>query len=120
MRPAEFENFVAALLARMGYQVTRTPLTHDGGVDVVAVRKAGLGSFLGLVQCKRWRPDRAVGISVVRELYGVVEAERATFASLFTTSYFSRESLDFQERFIHRISLKDYNTIKAMLTEISR
>ena len=68
----------------------------------------------------RWRPDRAVGISVVRELYGVVEAERATFASLFTTSYFSRESLDFQERFIHRISLKDYNTIKAMLTEISR
>ena len=120
MRPAEFEDFVAALLARMGYQVTRTPLTHDGGVDVVAVRKAGLGSFLGLVQCKRWRPDRAVGISVVRELYGVVEAERATFASLFTTSYFSRESLDFQERFIHRISLKDYNTIKAMLTEISR
>ena len=120
MRPAEVENFVAALLARMGYQVTRTPLTHDGGVDVVAVRKAGLGSFLGLVQCKRWRPDRAVGISVVRELYGVVEAERATFASLFTTSYFSRESLDFQERFIHRISLKDYNTIKAMLTEISR
>ena len=46
MRPAEFEGFVAALLARMGYQVTRTPLTHDGGVDVVAVRKAGLGSFL--------------------------------------------------------------------------
>lgn len=120
MRPAEFEGFVAALLARMGYQVTRTPLTHDGGVDVVAVRKAGLGSFLGLVQCKRWRPDRPVGISVVRELYGVVEAERATFASLFTTSYFSRESLDFQERFVHRISLKDYNTIKMMLTEISQ
>ena len=120
MKPGEFEDFVAALLARMGYQVTRTPLTHDGGVDVLAVQKAGLGSFLGLVQCKRWRPDRPVGISVVRELYGVVEAERATFASLFTTSYFSRKSLDFQRRFVHRISLKDYETIRAMLAELSR
>lgn len=110
--------FTAALLERMGYEITVTPSTRDGGVDIFAAKKERLGSFLYLVQCKKQKPSRPVGIGVIRELYGVLQAEKATFASVVTTSYFSKTAWDFQKQFKHQLSLVDYQTIKNLLHEI--
>ena len=33
LRPAEFEYLVAALYSKMGYEVSVTPVTSDGGID---------------------------------------------------------------------------------------
>lgn len=48
MSGAEFEEFVASLLARMGYAVETTQHTHDQGIDIVARKK---GTSIG-VQAK--------------------------------------------------------------------
>ena len=47
-----FEELVAELLIRKGYNVELTPATRDGGKDIYAARKDDLGSFLYIVECK--------------------------------------------------------------------
>lgn len=69
----EFEQLVGAHFERQGYAVSFTPKGADGGVDVIA-RK---GSEIFLIQCKQWRATQ-VGVSVVRELFGVMAARGAT------------------------------------------
>src|SRR5215216_6384221 len=74
--PRRFEEIVAELLAKQGYEVALTPASGDGGFDIYAARKDGLGQFLYLVECKRYVPPNKVGVEVVRSLYGVVQAQR--------------------------------------------
>lgn len=109
--PRKFEEVVAELLLRKGLEVQLTPTTNDGGRDILAVsRKHGV-DLLYLVECKRYRLDRPVGVSLVRSLYGVVEQERATAGMMFTTSRFTRGAIVFQRQVHHRMALHDYESI---------
>jgi restriction system protein len=60
-----------------------------------------------------------VGVDLVRGLYGVVEAERATAALLVTTSHFTSGAEAFAERIPHRLALKDYDELVAWLRRLS-
>jgi len=66
-----FEELVAELLNREGFDVELTPNSGDGGVDIYATTTVGLGPALEgyrfLVQCKRNRPANTVGIGVVQK-----------------------------------------------------
>lgn len=65
---SEFEQLVAEVFRRQRYVVTENLIGGpDGGVDLV-LRK---GYERALVQCKHWR-TLSVGVSVVRELKGVM------------------------------------------------
>lgn len=119
MSGLEFEHFIASVLNKLGYQTTVTPPTNDGGVDIYAAKKEHLGSFLFLVQCKNNKAQNPVGINVIRELYGVLNQQNATFASVFTTSYFSKPAIEFQKQFSHQLSLHDYNSIVSILKQLS-
>lgn len=60
-----FEAFCALLWSKQGFQVHRTPVSSDGGVDVVAIRD-GKGI---LIQCKSTsRQDQALGWDAVKEV----------------------------------------------------
>lgn len=83
----EFEQLVGAHFERLGYMVSFTPDGADGGVDVIA-RK---GSEIFLVQCKQWRATQ-VGVSVVRELLGMMAAFGATGAFVVSTGAFSNDA----------------------------
>lgn len=120
MTGREFEYFIASIFDKLGYKTTVTPQTNDGGVDIYAAKKDQLGSFLFLVQCKNKKAHNPVGINVIRELYGVLNQKNATFASVFTTSYFSKPAIEFQEQFRHQLSLYDYNCIISLLNELSK
>jgi hypothetical protein len=82
MTPAEFERHVASVFARSGYVVRVVGGSGDGGVDVRVWRNGSRG----VVQCKRYRPDRLLGPAVVRELVGTRTHERARYAWLATTA----------------------------------
>jgi restriction system protein len=115
LTPRGFEEVVAELLARLGYEVTLTPVSRDGGKDIYAAERGSLGSFLYIIECKRFAPDRPVGVSLVRELFGVVQAERATAGILATTSSFTRDAQEFQAQVPFNISLQDYFGIQEWL-----
>ncbi len=67
-----FEELCAEAYRRAGYAVTETAAGADGGVDLV-LRRGGETTF---VQCKHYAVRR-VDVRPVRELYGVMTAERA-------------------------------------------
>lgn len=115
LSPREFEEFVAEVLSRLGYQITLTPASKDGGKDIYAAKKDHLGSFLYIVECKKYSPDNRVGVGLIRQLNGVVQAERATAGILATTSFFTKEAKEFQTQVSHQMGLKDYVGIQEWL-----
>lgn len=62
----------------------------DGGVDLVLAK----GSERHLVQCKQWRATK-VGVTVIRELYGVMSAKGATGGFVVTSGVFTQDALEF-------------------------
>ncbi|AVS68411.1 hypothetical protein C8245_24630 [Paracidovorax avenae] len=87
----EFERLVGEGFRRQGYLVAETGGGGaDGGVDLV-LGKAG-EKFL--VQCKQWKAFK-VGVSVVRELYGVMAARGAAGGFVVTSGSFTQEATEF-------------------------
>ena len=109
--PRKFEELVADLLVDLGYEVELTPATHDGGKDILAQIATPHGKLLCLVEAKKYRADRPVGVALVRQLYGTLIDADATSAMLVTTSYFSREAKIFQHRHKYRLTLHDYGNV---------
>jgi restriction system protein len=69
----QFEQLAGEAFRRQGYAVEETGLGGpDGGIDLI-LRKSGQTT---LVQCKQWR-NRQVGVSVVREMYGLLIDQQA-------------------------------------------
>ena len=87
----EFEVLVAEHFRRLGFSVTETGGGGpDGGVDVLLKK----GSDRYLVQCKHWRARR-VGVEPVRELYGVMAAQRMAGGFVVTSGDFTDEARAF-------------------------
>ena len=89
----EFENLCQALLQKLGFKVETTKQSGDGGIDLVAYNYQAFLSGKYIVQCKRY--SGGVGEPIVRDLYGVVTAERANKGILMTTGYFSMSAIKF-------------------------
>ena len=87
----EFEVLVAEHFRRQGFAVTEAGGGGpDGGVDVHIRR----GSDHYLVQCKHWRARR-VGVEPVRELYGLIAAQRMAGGYVVTSGDFTDEARRF-------------------------
>lgn len=87
----EFELLVGEGFRQQGYQVIENGGGGaDGGIDLV-LRKDG-DKFL--VQCKQWKAF-TVGVTVVRELYGVIAASGAAGGFVVTSGRFTDDAKDF-------------------------
>ena len=118
LSPRRFEYLVAALLERQGFEIEMTPETRDGGFDMYAAQKTGLGRFLCLVECKRYCPPHKVGVSVVRSLYGVVQAKRASAGVIASTSFFSADAIEARSAIEHQMNLRDFTDLQEWLVRI--
>ena len=110
----EFELVVGELYGRQGYAVEMCSGDgSDGGVDL-RLRKNGETT---LVQCKHWKVYR-VGVSTVRELFGILTAERADHAILVTTGKFTRDAIAFADG--KPLTLIDGARLKVIIEQGSR
>ena len=116
--PRRFEEIVAEILGRHGYEVTLTPPTRDGGFDLYAASRGALGRFLFLVECKRYVPPNKVGVEVVRSLHGVVKQKAATAGAIVTTSFFSQDAEEFRQQIVHELTFHDYLVLQKWLKEL--
>ena len=114
-----FEELIAEILMRKGYKVTLTPTTRDGGKDIYAAHKDDLGSFLYVVECKKYSSNHKAGVKILRDLYGVLSKEKATYGIAVTTSYFSKPAEEFQQELQFQMSLKDFDSIKKWLCDVT-
>lgn len=87
----DFEVLVAEAYRRQGYTADYSLDTGaDGGVDIV-LKKAGRTV---LVQCKRWK-EWSVGVSVVREMFGILHDRKADEVIIVTTGGFTADAETF-------------------------
>lgn len=105
----QFEALVGEAFRRKGYSVTETGgSAADGGIDL-ALKKDG---EISLVQCKQWRALK-VGVTTVRELYGVMAANGASGGFVVTSGAFTDEARAFAVG--RNIELLDGKALHALI-----
>ena len=85
-----FEELVAEAYRRQGYKVTEGGYGADGGIDLVL----RTSDEVILVQCKQWKAQK-VGVSVVREMFGVLTASNASRVFIICSGRFTKQAIDF-------------------------
>jgi hypothetical protein len=119
LAPRKFEEIIADIFWKAGYEVELTGQTRDGGRDIVAVsRRMGIPLRL-LIECKRYSPANKVTLALVQRLFGVKIAEAASKAILATTSTFSRDAWKFASAHMWDLDLKDYDAVVGWLRAYS-
>jgi restriction system protein len=117
--PREFEKIIFEILLNRGFDVQLTRMGGDGGRDILAVFKSpSQEEVLTIVECKRWKPERKVGIAVVeRFLYVMNEKDKAKYGIIATTSYFSRDTESVAKKWSKELKLRDFNNLVKWLKE---
>ena len=115
IRPRQFEELIAEVLASFGWQVELTPASKDGGYDVYAITKdtaAGITSSW-IIECKKYGRESKVGVDIVRALYGIRNTLQVGGAMLATTTHFTRDAVTFRNEKASRydLHLKDYEGV---------
>lgn len=93
LTPTEFEDYVARLYFKLGYNTERVGQSHDGGIDVIA-EKDGVKHY---IQCKKYVGHK-VPVGAVRDFYGAITSKLANGNGIFiTTNFFTTEAGKFAE-----------------------
>lgn len=111
LSPRKFEELVAYLMEKQGYEVTLTKQSRDGGIDIFALKRDGFGNFMTIVDCKKYSEKNPIGIDLVRTMYGTLNIAKASHGIIATTSRFTKDARDLAEDYKYQISLKDHADI---------
>lgn len=108
----EFELMIGQWFRGHGYAAVneRGGDGTDGRIDL-ALTKGGETFF---VQCKQWRATK-VGVTVVRELYGVIAAHGATGGFVITSGSFTEDARRFAEG--RNVQLLDGDSVARMIQQ---
>jgi restriction system protein len=88
-----FEMLCAHLFEQAGFEARMQSHGADGGVDIWLHSRHAEGP-VAVVQCKHWL-TRQVGVKEVRELLGVMTANKVSRGTFVTTSNFSADAEQF-------------------------
>lgn len=106
----EFELLVGETFRRKGFTVIeKGGKGPDGGVDLVM----HLGTDKYLVQCKQWKAIN-VGVTVIREFFGVMAAEGAAGGFVVTSGRYTAEARAFADG--RNIQLVDGSLLKRWIS----
>jgi hypothetical protein len=115
-----FEEVIAEIFHRLGYEVELTKRTRDGGKDIIAVRTIDSVAIRYLIECKRPDPGKPIGVSTVRELLGVSVDDPTTKALLVTTTSFTRDANLLIDRHRWHLEGKAYEDVVKWISQYNR
>jgi HJR/Mrr/RecB family endonuclease len=99
----------------MGWDVELTKQTRDGGADILAYLNTDVGRILCIVEAKHYKAENKIGIDLVRALYGVLCDREANCAMMVTSSTFTSDAKQFQQRHQYTLSLRDYSDVVSWI-----
>ncbi len=106
----DFEIIMAELFQEIGnYKIDLTKKTRDGGYDFLAISNENNSKLL--VECKRNRLDRPIGISIIQRFMFILIKNKIKKGMLITTSRLTRDAQE-------EIYYKDYTIDYADSIEI--
>lgn len=118
--PGFFEKVVVRLLRAMGYggiagEATVTGQSGDAGIDGI-IKEDKLGLDVVCIQAKRW--EGSVGRPVVQGFVGSMDYIRARKGVIITSSYFTKDAVDFVGRIEgKKVVLIDGNTLADLMID---
>jgi restriction system protein len=118
--PAAFEKIVVDLLVAMGYGGSVEDAgkvvgkSGDGGIDGI-IKQDKLGLDFLYVQAKRWKD--VVGSPEVMKFSGSLTKKHANRGVFITTSFFSKDALEYIEEMPQRIILIDGRRLASLMIE---
>lgn len=109
-----FELLVGEAFRRNGYSVKENGGGGaDGGIDLVLTKSAQRT----VVQCKRWKSN-SVNVQLVRELYGIMVAERATNCIFVSSGSYTADAKLFAKG--KPIQLIDGEELYSMISDVQK
>lgn len=105
----EFEFLIGQMFRERGYSVAEGKGSNDGGIDLTLFKD---GRTL-LVQCKHWKSSR-VGVTVVRELLGVMTVRKAHHGLVICSGGYTKEAYAFAKQ--ANISLMGLSQLEKLLS----
>ncbi|MFM9964280.1 MAG: restriction endonuclease [Planctomycetaceae bacterium] len=89
----ELEATSKQVLEKLGLEARTTQVTGDGGIDIEAYDTRPIFAGKYIIQCKDW--EQPVGVTEVRELYGVMMDAGAIKGILISTGSFTKQAYEF-------------------------
>jgi len=118
--PSFFERLVVDLLVRMGYGGSRQEAgraigrSGDEGIDGI-INEDKLGLDVIYIQAKRW--ENVVGRPEIQKFAGALMGQGAGKGIFITTSYFSKEAVDYAAKVNQRIILIDGSMLASLMVD---
>ena len=110
--PRSFEKMIAELLFEKGFEVELTKQTRDNGYDILALKHLdGFSPIKYLVECKKYKPERKIGVEIIRSFKEVLVTEQANKGIIVTTSYFSKDAIIKQKETPLLLDYKDKDEV---------
>jgi restriction endonuclease Mrr len=109
--PRQFEELIAELFRRLGYQVYLTAQSNDGGKDIICK----LNDSTTYVECKFFSPGQKVGRPHLQKLAGAMTADRVTKGKCVTTGTFTQQATAYAQRV--GIELWDIHMLSNIIAE---
>ena len=91
-----FEDLCADYFKAKGHRAEVTKHGADGGIDILLYGVNNPEKVLGVIQCKSWK-ERVVGVSPIRELFGVMTDAGCPLGIFVTISGYSKDADAFAE-----------------------
>lgn len=113
----EFEEFMAQLYNKLGYNAELTKATIDGGKDIILRKPDILGDMVFYVECKQYNSKNKVGIDIIQRFAGIIEMDKINGGIIATTTFFSKDAKNWviEKDLNCRILIHDFDRIKNVL-----
>jgi len=118
--PSFFERLVVDFLVKMGYGGNRQDAgkalgkSGDGGIDGI-INEDRLGLDVIYIQAKRW--EGSVGRPEIQKFAGALQGQRARKGVFITTSYFTKEAIEYAALIESKIILIDGEHLSNLMVE---
>jgi Restriction endonuclease/Topoisomerase DNA binding C4 zinc finger len=104
-----FEDAIAELFRKLGYDVSQTPYTNDGGKDAIAWKDGKKY----LIECKRYGVKGITGRPQLSILFAAMHDEKADGAYFITTGRFTSGAIEYGRR--KQIELYDRASLPTLI-----
>lgn len=118
--PREFEEVIERVLQDEGFETKLTQQSRDGGRDIIATKYEMGKPVVFYIECKRYGRQNAVGVNIVRSLYGVQSADKINKAILVTTGHITRGAKKFVDAQNTMMSVIDVDEIHELIQRSAR
>lgn len=108
-----YEEVCAEYLKIKNCSASVTCIGADGGIDIEIHDEKG--QLFAIGQCKAW--SKPAGVSLIRELYGVMISVKAEYGIFLTTSFFTPDAIAFSKN--KPIVLIDADEFIKLINELS-